>query len=45
MPLYEKSAKGILYLDIYVDDNVMVGKPKLIDEAMGALQKLWASIY
>ena len=30
----KKSAKGIIYIALCVDDNIMVGKPEAIDEAM-----------
>ena len=37
MPLYEKSAKGIVDVALYVDDNLMVGNPEAIDKAIDAL--------
>ena len=39
MPLHEKSVKGKVYVDLYISDNSMVGKPKAIDEVIEALQK------
>ena len=44
MPLYEKSAKGIAYITLYIDDNLMVGNPEAIDEDIEPFWKKWAGI-
>ena len=32
-----KSAKGVIYVDLYADDNLMVGYSDTIDKALEAL--------
>ena len=36
----KKSAKGVVYVALYVDDNFMVGNLEAIDEAIVAILKL-----
>ena len=38
MPLVKKSVKGLLYIALYVDNNLMVGDVKAIDDAISALK-------
>ena len=39
--LYVKtSLKGIVYIALYLDDNLMVGNVKVIDNAISALKKM-----
>ena len=35
----KKSLKGIIYVALYVDDNLMMGNPKAIDKAVEQLKK------
>ena len=37
--IYKKSTKGIVYIGLYVDDNLMVGNSETIDQALESLQK------
>ena len=30
----KKIVKGIVYVDLYIDDNIIVGNPEVIDEAI-----------
>ena len=39
MPLYEKSAKSLVYVAFYVDDDLMMGNLKAIDDAVEQLKK------
>ena len=38
MPLHEKSVKGIVYVAMYVDNNLMNGNMATIDDAIKALK-------
>ena len=40
MPLHEKSAKGIVYIALYVDDNLMVRNVGAIDDVISALKTM-----
>ena len=35
----KKSKKGLVFIALYVDDNLMVGHPKAIDEAIEGMKK------
>ena len=39
MPLYQKQCKGVVYVAIYVDDNLVIGSPKAIDEAVEQIEQ------
>ena len=39
MPLHQKSAKAIVYIALYIDDNLMAGNTEAIDDAITVLKK------
>ena len=41
MPLYEAKCKGIVYVALYVDDNLTVGNPEAKDEVVRLLIRKW----
>ena len=38
MPLYQKSTKGIVYVALYIDDNLMISNNAMIDDTILALK-------
>ena len=41
MPLCEKSKNGIVYVALYIDDNLMTGNVEDIDDDITALKEKW----
>ena len=39
MPLHKKGSKGILYITKYIDDDLVVGNPEAINDAIKQLKK------